>query len=183
MVPRLAIKTKTLIFLGLFIFGDLLILTFVIYRTVKEITYLNKIISTERTRLESRYERRTSARAIIETLNKVSADLPARESSLLHAGGELDLVTALEDAAATHGVNQKISLSTREGKTDFGDKILLNLSVNGTFAELTRYIGELERLPITIIFDNISFSQETSASAKAEGKIRGLLQGHLYYAK
>lgn len=182
-MPRLAPKTKTLIFLGLFILGDLLILTLVIYRTVKEITYLNRVISTERSRLEARYERRTSARAIIETLNKVSADLPEREGALLHAGGELDLVTDLEEAAARHGVTQKISLSSREGKTDFGDKILLNLSLNGTFAELVRYISELEQLSITVIFDNISFSHELSASAKSEGKIRGLLQGHLYYAK
>lgn len=180
---KLSQKTKSLIFLAVFVVGDLLILILIISRTVREISRLNKAINTERMMLEARYQRRKSARITIENLNQIKSELPSLEATVVHAGNELVIVTSLEEIAAKNNITQKINLSPREGKKDFGDKILITLTVDGKFQDMMRYINELERMKIIIILNNIAFSQVTREDERALGKVRGLLQGHLYYSK
>lgn len=180
---KLSQKIKTLIFLAVFLIGDILILTLIISRTVREISKLNQAIHNERMSLEARYQRRKTARLTVKNLNQIQAELPSLETTLVKAGSELDLITSLEEAAAKNNITQKINLFPREGKKDFGDKIFITLTVNGSFQDIMRYMDELERMKIIITLDNLTFSQGAKEDERLLGKIRGLLQGHLYYSK
>lgn len=182
-LKKLSQKIRAIIFLIIFILGDLLVLTFVIHRTVKEIYSLNQAISNERLRLEERYQKRKTARLTVENFNKIKEELPALESTVLHAGNELELVTSLEEIASKNNISQKINLSPREGKKDFGDKININLNVEGVYQDFLRYLNDIESMNIVLIIHNINVSLAAREDERQAGKIRALLQGHLYFSK
>lgn len=176
-------KLRLIIFLSIFVLGDLLILSFVVYRSVKEIYNLNKFINDERARLEEKYQKRKTARLTVENFNKIREELPGLETTIIHAGDELSLVTALEEAASKNNISQKINLSPREDKKTFGDRINITLNVDGQFQDFIHYLNDIERMKILLIIDNLSLSQALRESDRQAGKIRALLQGHIYYSK
>jgi len=175
-------KLRSIVFLSVFLLGDLLVLIFIIHKSIKEIHVLNKSINTERARLEEKYQKRRSAKLTVENFNKIKGELPSLETAIVRAGDELSLVTALEEAASKNNVSQKINLSPREGKKDFGDRINITLTVDGYFQDLLRYLNDLERMKIFLIIDNINISLAAREDERRSGKIRALLQGHLYYS-
>ncbi len=166
--------------LGLLFIGNILIAYLVIVRTVQEIKELNQTISYERSALESRYAHRARAKNILSDLKMARVSLPELESSLLRQGQELGFVTVLEEAAAAHNIEQKIQISPREGKEPFGDKVPINLIINGAWSDTLRYLRELEKMQIMFIIDGISFAQGIRIEDRIAGKINGTVKGHIY---
>ncbi len=169
--------------LAFLLLSNFLIAFAIVGKTVKDISRLNATIASERAALESRYAQRKKAGNIISNLKTVRAALPELESFFLHPGQELDLITALEEAASSQGINQKIQISPREGKTYFGDKVPLVLNISGNWNEIIRYLRELEKMKILLIIDGISFSQERREEARVAGKISGLINAHIYFSE
>lgn len=182
-LKKLTPKLKLIIFLAVFVLGDLLVLTFVVYRSVKEIYNLNKFINDERAKLEEKYQKRKSARLTVENFNKIKEELPSLETTVIHAGDELSLVTALEEAASKNNISQKINLSPREEKKKFGDRINITLNVDGTFQNFLRYLNDIEKMEILLIVDNLSVTQASKEDGRQSGNVRALIQGHLYYSE
>ncbi len=180
---KISPKLRSIIFLAVFLLGDLFVLTFIIHKAVKEIYTLNQAINQERAKLEEKYQKRKSARLTVENFNKIRKELPNLETSVIHAGDELNLVTSLEEAASKNNISQKINLSPRENKKDFGDRINITLNIDGSFQDFLRYLNDIERMKIMLIVDNINISQATREDERQTGKIRALLQGHLYFSK
>lgn len=182
-IKRFTQKIRAIVFLVVFILGDLFVLTFIIHRTIKEIYSLNQAINNERVRLEERYQKRKTARLTVENFNKIKEELPSLESTVLSAGNELELVTSLEDIAFKNDISQKINLSPREGKKDFGDKININLNIDGTYQDFLRYLNDIEGMNTMLIMDNVNISLAAREDERQAGKVRVLLQGHLYFSK
>lgn len=128
----------------------------VIYPTYRYIRQLDKDTYDLRLSLEKKNEQATNYRFAIKQIDKLKLSMPSFEDHLFNSGNELKLITTLESLASSHGISQKINSSNLDNITN--QKILISLSITGTYEKALSYLNDLEHLPYFINVNHLSLT-------------------------
>jgi hypothetical protein len=160
----LSLHPRPLILTALTAFVAAVIIVVIILPTLHDIRTLNERIRSHRKGLEILYRQGQNLRSSVEEYEKVKQDTPLITSSVLMLGEELQFITALEDIAARHAVQQIINLDTSQTSPSSPNlnssyrRVVLRLDLQGTAPQLLAMLHDLESLPAYINILNLSFS-------------------------
>lgn len=147
---RILLTIITFTFLSLGIAGG------IIYPTFRYIKELDRDTYNLRLTLERKNELATSYRFASKQIEKLRMTMPAFSEHLFSSGNELELITTLETLASTHSVAQRINSSNLDNITN--QKILISLSVSGTYEKVLSYLNDLEHLPYFVSVNHLNIT-------------------------
>lgn len=164
---RLTLKQRILLVLCLIVAILLAILGGIVYPVAKKIYHLQNEIDKIEAELEKRYENSQKLQRTVRELDTVKKDVDELSKTIIKAGGELGLITELEKLAEANRVSQNLNVALKEipkeerraGLTHY---YFLTFSNTGEFANLARYLSELEKMPVYFITDNIRWEKSKS---------------------
>jgi len=104
----------------------------------------------------------------LSDMKNLAGQLPTLDKIFLKEGDELTMVTDLEQIAAVHNVNQKISLAVDKLKIDEHLKSLpITLDVTGNYNDLILYLADIKNLNYKLIIQNITFIKTANNQIQA----------------
>lgn len=178
----MTIKKKIAIYiLGVSIITSLIIY-FVILPTLRDIKKINEAVYAEKIDLEKKYLRGQLLKKTIEDFEKIKPEKDKLKSLFITEGEELTFITALEKVAASHNLNQKLSLQPLKDNEEGNNlyySLPLTITIQGKFIDTLKYLEDLEKLNYYFNILSITIStnlkgQEDLVMVKLEGKIYGL---------
>lgn len=156
-----------------------LIVYFIILPTIQDIKKISDAVYAERMDLEKKYIRGQLLKKTLEDFEKVKPEKEKLASIFVSQGKELEFITALEKIAAVHGLKQSIQLQPTAGKK--GEKLyplLLEVTTNGDFIEILKYLKDLEKL--NYYFNIFSLNLGLDAKNSSNKAINAILTGKIY---
>jgi hypothetical protein len=109
--------------------------------------------------IERLNKKRLTAENLRENLalaKDVKTQITDYDNLLLPPGNELELITDLENIAAKNKVNQKIIASNLDNYAN--GKIEITTNISGTYADVLKFIADLEKYKYLITVEHIDFS-------------------------
>lgn len=100
----------------------------------------------------------------------VKTQIADYDKLLLPPGNELELITDMENIAAKNKVSQRIIGSNLDNYT--GGKIEITVSILGAYADILRYISDLEKYKYIITVEHIDFSPSGTSGDNASSRIQ-----------
>ncbi|MBI4427368.1 MAG: hypothetical protein HY569_02725 [Candidatus Magasanikbacteria bacterium] len=174
-MQRLTLTQKILLTLGLIVAVLLAILGGIIYPVARKIYRLQKEINQVEAELEKRYENSQKLKRTIKEMDGITKNTNQLSQAMIAAGGELSMITELENLAEKNHITQNLEVAFKEikaeapraaeasgegapraGLTHF---YLLNFSNQGEFADHVRYLAALEKMPFYLITDSIKWEK------------------------
>lgn len=137
-------------------------------------------IAVAQARLDDRYAlRRYMSKAASDIADKKKRVAPLSKAAL-QENGELDFVTAIESAAATAGVDEKLTLETANQRElgPWEKEIPVTITANGPYPGVAGFIDALQRMPY--LFDIATFDMGPQAD-KHGGAVHLELHGMVYW--
>lgn len=141
------------------------ITTLVIIPSVKSILALEKNINQTQKALEQQYQKTQRLRRSVHELDTVLAQTKKFKQAFLTSGGELPLITRLEELAAKHQLEQDLNVQPA-AETEGAAQPRLPLAYHvfsfinqGAFADLASYLKSLEQLPPYLVIDRLQWER------------------------
>ena len=153
---RLGVEKKLILIVLLFVVGDLLVLGAVIWPTVRFINRTYHETAMRRQTLGGQAAAEQRNRLAYGNLNTVEAQTSHYPNHLLRPQDELIFIALLEKTAADHRVTHKVDSSNFDNPKH--TYLTLSLSLGGTYADLTKYLADLEQFPYFLIFESTNIS-------------------------
>lgn len=163
MTDRVFLKSRS--FVSTIIFGllVLIIVVLVAYPALREIRLINRQVYEERVRLEKLYLKGQLQKKVRENYARIEGDIGFLDEIMLKENNELPYITAVEQAASAAEVELKINVGERKRTPNEPLSILaFNLEAKGGWENVTRFLGNLEKIPF---YSNI---QESTFSVRQE---------------
>jgi hypothetical protein len=125
-----------------------------------EINNMQADIEARRLDLEQKYIKGDDLNKVMKNLDKVGSDINRLNGAYIVKGKELLFITAMEEIAAKHSVDQKINLgsSVAFSGTDFF-KTTVQINSRGTFQNIMNYLRSLESMDYYLNITDISLSK------------------------
>lgn len=168
------IKKRILTTIGVLLALILLLLGGLVAPSVFAIQDLTTRIGEERARLDTQYALRIFMRDAEAKMTEVTSRLANISSMSIEEGGELEFITALENAAATNGVEQQIILATANqmDTSAWEREIPLTLSINGPYPNTLRHLAAIEKLPYEVVVSAVEIiPSRRHGTVNPEGRI------------
>ncbi|HTK04358.1 MAG TPA: type 4a pilus biogenesis protein PilO [Candidatus Eisenbacteria bacterium] len=140
-------------------------------------------ISDEQAKIEERYAMRRYVRNSIANLAETKKRLGDFSAVALQENKELDFVRALEQAAGSSGVEQKLSLETVNQKelSSWEKEIPVKIEVTGAYPSVLGYLNALERSTYIIIFNTIQIAPPRADVNAKEGDVTATVTATVYW--
>jgi Tfp pilus assembly protein PilO len=100
----------------------------------------------------------------------VKTQIADYDKLLLPPGNELELITDLENIAMKNKVSQRIIGSNLDNCTN--GKIEITVSILGGYADVLRYVSDLEKYKYLITVEHIDFSPSGASGDNASSRIQ-----------
>lgn len=100
----------------------------------------------------------------------VKTQIANYDKLLLPPGNELELITDLENIAMKNKVSQRIIGSNLDNSTN--GKIEITVSILGGYADVLRYVSDLEKYKYLITIEHIDFSPSGASGDNASSRIQ-----------
>ena len=160
---------------------------FVISPTIKDIKVFDDRIQIERVSLENKYDSRRNIKNIIADLKYVSDKLtPLFDKMIIQNGGEVKFISGLEKIAKANNLVQKIQISSASATEEkLAQKRDIQISLSGDYANVLRYLEDLEKSEYYVIINNMVVSSGKTQSTEAtisSGIVKTNLQGYVYFS-
>lgn len=165
-------------------FGTIALIGAVAYPTVKSILTLRDDFKSKRLEIEERYLRRQQINKALAALVDAKKQALEINAVAVKDGRELEFVSALETAAGTAGVEQRIQLVTANQKdiSKWEKEIPITLFATGTYPKILDYINAVERLPYYIVISRINIgSSRRAGSENPSGTVEAKIDGTVYW--
>lgn len=169
------------------------VILLVIKPTSKEIKEISSEIHTQREELEKLYLRGQFLKPAKEQYEKAVLQLPNLSKIFVAPGEELQIITALEQAAAKNNLNQEINLKEVEIKEDEQPENYqatpITLKVIGNYQNFISYLTDLESLDYYININDFRIFTSGGGSFVMVGKqpandsVSVLMNGNIYRKK
>lgn len=158
------VKKRILMAIGVLAAANLLLLGAGAIPAVLSINQYAARIAEEHEKLDTQYALRLFMRDSASKLSSAVSRLKALSAFAVPQGGELAFITALERAAETSGVSQRIALETVNQKdlSPWEREIPLRLDFSGTYPQVLRHLNAIERLPYGIVVTGIDVAAPRS---------------------
>lgn len=175
----MGIKRKIVITILIFIAITALIVYLIILPTVKQIRAISDAVYIERVDLEKKYQRGQLLRKTIEDFEKIRPKKDKLSSVFIMEGNELEFITALEQIAISHGIEQSLRLQPIDSSQDskYYYPLPLSISIDGEFTKILKYLKNLEQLNFYVNISSISINageKNNIISANLDGEIFAL---------
>lgn len=151
---------------------------FLILPSLKEIGGLSEKIVDAQTELEAQYTNRKQLLSSIGTIRSVRDSLGRLSAQFVPEKQELTFIRAVEEIAASRGVEERIRLSPPVGKPQLEElKTGFELNFEGPFPNVFSALVDVERLPTLTIVDALvirsSKAERTGEPAPVSLIVRG----------
>ena len=177
----LSAKRKNIINIILMIIILSAIIVFIAYPTLREIKSLSQQIYDYRLYLEKLYLQGQLLKNITEELKEVEMDFEKLSKVLIGKNQELSFITCLEKIANENQLIQNLKINTAQELNKDNYKILpINISLQGDFFQLVKYLIELNKLDYYINIKNLSINKIRGAE---NSKINILIKANSYWEK
>lgn len=137
--------------------------TLIIIPSVKSILALEKNINQTQKTLEQQYQKTQRLRRSIHELDPVLKQTEKFKQAFLESGGELSLITRLEELAAKHQVEQDLNAlpaaETAAATQQLPPYFVFSFFNQGAFADLVSYLNALEQLTPYLIIDHLRWEK------------------------
>lgn len=159
-IQKLNIKVKILITFLTYSLIIFLIFYFIILPKVNFIRKNSQAISERRIFLEEQYIRTRNFKKNNEEMKLVDEDINKLDDLFVDFNEDLQFIETLENLASNNNINQKISLGEIDGeeKNEF-EKISLEISAEGSFLNIMKYLISLETLNYYINISSLDISK------------------------
>lgn len=144
--------------------------------------YIGKIAE-EQAKIDERYALRRYIRNSLANLAETKRRLGTFSTLALQEGKELDFVRALETAARTAGVEQKLSLETVNQKDLSGweKEVPVKIEVQGPYPAVLAYLNAIERSPYLMIVTSLQITQPRSGAVVKDGDVTANIAAISYW--
>lgn len=175
------VKKRMLITIGLLAAFDIGLLAAGTYAVIG-IRKTAADISSEQAAIDDRYALRRYVRSSVTNLTDTKKKIGDLGAAAVTEGKELDFVTALESAADSSGVDQKIDLQTVNQKdvSPWEKTIPLNLALVGTYPQILKHLNAVERLPYYITIVDIAVTGARPGEGQ-DGKVNATVNATVYW--
>lgn len=166
-MSRLSIKYQLIAIISGIAIIILMILTFIITPTIRQINDLKQSINITHEQMEERQNQAQKLRRSIKELNEVKQYSAKFVGSTIVPGSELAVITTLEEMANTYNIDQTLNVSFIEPekqKTQYQYYQFYFLN-QGKFANQLAYLKALEKLSYYIIINNQQWEGKKGATS------------------
>ncbi|MDD4476541.1 MAG: hypothetical protein PHY40_00035 [Patescibacteria group bacterium] len=161
---KIALEKKIIIIVAALAVLMAAIIFGVILPTVRNIQLLNKETYEIRTYLEKRSQSVKQVYNSIKQIEKIKNEIQEYEKRIFGVGGELKLITALEQIATKNKINQKIERSNLDEQKN--KQITMSLDIKGTYLNVLNYLADLENLDYFLNVEEIFLTPDYKAGAE-----------------
>ena len=176
----MTVKRKIVISITIVLTIMVLIVYFVILPTVRDIKKISTAIYQERVDLEKKYLQGQLLRKTIENFEKIKPEEDKLINAFLPAGEELKFITAIEQIAALHSLEQKLQLQPNQNKREGQgfSSLPLDISISGKFTPVLQYLKDLQRL--NYYFNIYSLTLTAGNQPGINPEVTAVLNGKIY---
>ncbi len=142
--------------------------------TILSIRQLQTNIGDENYKIEERYAMRRLTRNSLGQLEEIKRRIePLREVGI-QEGQELAFVNAMENAASSSNIDQKLSLETVNQRdiSPWEKEVPLKITATGDYRDLIVYLRRVEKLPYYIVVKNLSISVPKNRTGLPVGTVQ-----------
>ena len=150
-------RKKIIFNVGAMIVSVLVIVCLIIFPTVRNIQKTTEETSKLRAYLEKQYQQSINARLTKQKVDEIKLESSSFSSYLFKAQYTLDFIQTLENMANKNKVSQSINSSDLD-KIAPGQNIKLSITASGEYANVLKYLYDLENLPYFLNPDQISIA-------------------------
>lgn len=149
-------------------------------KIISEKVFINsRLIGEEMAKLDKRNLSTENLRGNLSLVKEIGQTIESYDQYFFTQGQELKLITDLENIAAKHKMSQKIAASNLDNYAD--NRVDLAINLTGSYANLLKYLADLEAYQNIIAIQKIEFQPiESSASNSSELATLTRIQISLY---
>lgn len=180
---KLTLKKRLTIYILAISVGIFLITIFVIIPGVEYIINLRNDIKHTQAELDNSYNRAKQLRRSIQEIDNVKENIKKFKDVALPTNQELNIITEMENLAATHNIEQNMNINYIDIKKNTEAKnkppnsptqisglhgyYQLSFLNNGNFVDHLKYLEAMEKKPYYVIINDLNFEKrrnDTSTS-------------------
>ncbi len=157
---KLSLQQRIFGFIGIIVIAILIVIGLIVWPSITKIYGLRQDISKIENDMEQRYLNSLKLKRTMRELEEIKTQTAKYKQATIKKGDELKIITALENIANTHNIEQNLNASLSEGEK-FYQFSLLN---NGTFTNHIKYLQALETLPYYMIIKDVKFEKRQNTT-------------------
>ncbi len=169
-------KKTTIVIFGILI-SIFLLIGLINIPTVSDILKLKKMIYLERVDLEKKYLRSQVLKNILKDFEELKPQSEKFDSLFVPLGKELEFITAIEEFATIHKIEQEVSIGKTVDKNGIYTIAPLTIKLKGSFNDTLKYINELNQ--ITYYYNILSLAMNSAD----QNMVQTTLNGEIYVLK
>lgn len=178
----MSIRKKIALSISLVILFNAVIIYFIIIPTVSDIKMISDAVYKERVDLEKKYQRGQLLNKTLENFERVKSEQVIFKKAFIAEENELTFVTALENIAGKHNLEQHLQLASAkisESKNLYLSRAI-TITLRGTYEDTLNYLHDLESMDVFVNLANISLSSVEKVQA-VDAPMQISLSGKIFY--
>ena len=161
-MTKLTYTKKIYILSGISLVSIIAIIFLILYPLYGQINLQNEEIYDKKVQLAIYQQQRSNIEKTQQDYNKIKNDISNISKIFVNKDQILDLISALENIAATHSVVQNINLDPLL-PSDSNNVIPLRISLNGNWLNLIQYLDDLEKLDYYVVVNDLNFTKNNES--------------------
>lgn len=151
------------------------------YSPAKNIKLLKDKVVEAKIETEKRISREQNMGNLAGKIKKIEKDMQLLEGSFVEEGGELDLITILENIADYNQVKQSINLMPPV-QNELLNESIINISARGSFQNIINYLRDLEAVKYYITVTSLNIvKQDENKSETSEQTVNLTVNAKIYW--
>lgn len=158
---KLTLQQRIFGFIGIIVIAILIVVGLIVWPSITKIYGLKQDINVIENDMEQRYLNSIKLKRTMRELEEIKTQAAKYKQATIKKGEELQVITALENIANTHDIEQNLNAALTEGEKSYQFSLLNN----GTFANHIKYLRAIETLPYYMIIRDVKFEKRQSATS------------------
>lgn len=171
---RLNLKRQVILVIGLMTLFTIAVTAIVIWPTIRSILHLEASIGQLQVFLEQQFQKTHQLRRSTQAVDAVMLQIKKFDQATMKRGGELRMITRLEQLAAAHNIDQTLVVNWNESqennlKVDKKNRTLnqphftFSFLNHGRFTDLQQFLRALEGLPEYFVIRELNWEKRQYA--------------------